>query len=168
MSLGDANREGRLRSFPRYKPCMRADGGDAVGGRKASYDQASLSMRSSDGAKWLALPAERSPWWMATQTFTRWSQLDVQQHLLALAQDDGRDMTSLDAISVKSSRGDQEDVTAPERDKHEVSGRSHGVSGTATCTTTDSVGRAVTFSHQGMYELPNAVYLLAACANVPL
>ena len=29
--------------------------------------------RMQNGAKWRAIPAELGPWWMAAQTFLRWS-----------------------------------------------------------------------------------------------
>ena len=47
--------------------------------------------RHNNGAKWRALPAEFGPWWMAAQTFIRWSRLGVWERLLALAQ--GRDVS---------------------------------------------------------------------------
>jgi hypothetical protein len=31
-------------------------------------------------AKWGAIPAELGPWWMAAQTFLRWSKLGVMRH----------------------------------------------------------------------------------------
>ena len=33
--------------------------------------------RHANGAKWRSLPAELGPWWMAAQTFIRWSRLGV-------------------------------------------------------------------------------------------
>ena len=33
--------------------------------------------RHANGAKWRSLPAELGPWWMAPQTFIRWSRLGV-------------------------------------------------------------------------------------------
>src|SRR3712207_8003564 len=33
--------------------------------------------RLRNGAKWRAIPAELGPWWMAAQTFIRWSKLGV-------------------------------------------------------------------------------------------
>ena len=45
--------------------------------------------RHANGAKWRSLPAEFGPWWMAAQTFIRWSRLGVWERLLAMAQDRG-------------------------------------------------------------------------------
>ena len=42
--------------------------------------------RHTNGAKWRALPEEFGPWWMAAQTFIRWSRLGVWQRLLVMAQ----------------------------------------------------------------------------------
>src|SRR3954447_16503833 len=41
--------------------------------------------RMQNGAKWRAIPAELGPWWMAAQTFLRWSQLGVWERLFAAA-----------------------------------------------------------------------------------
>ena len=42
--------------------------------------------RHQNGAKWRAIPEEFGPWWMAAQTFIRWSRLGVWERLLAMAQ----------------------------------------------------------------------------------
>ena len=42
--------------------------------------------RHDNGAKWRAVPAEHGPWWMAAQTFIRWSRLGVWERLLTLVQ----------------------------------------------------------------------------------
>jgi transposase len=42
--------------------------------------------RLQNGAKWRAIPAELGPWWMAAQTFIRWSRLGVWERLHQLAQ----------------------------------------------------------------------------------
>ena len=41
--------------------------------------------RMQNGAKWRAIPAELGPWWMAAQTFLRWSKLGVWKRLFELA-----------------------------------------------------------------------------------
>src|SRR3954469_6368723 len=38
--------------------------------------------RHDNGAKWRSLPSELGPWWMAAQTFIRWSRLGVWGRLL--------------------------------------------------------------------------------------
>jgi len=58
-----------------------------------------------NGAKWRSLPSEFGPWWMAAQTFIRWSRLGVWERLLALVR--GRrgvalGMAFLDGTSVRA------------------------------------------------------------------
>ena len=42
--------------------------------------------RLQNGAKWRAIPAALGPWWMAAQTFIRWSRLGVWVRLHQLVQ----------------------------------------------------------------------------------
>ena len=42
--------------------------------------------RHDNGAKWRSLPPSLGPWWMAAQTFIRWSRHGVWERLLELAQ----------------------------------------------------------------------------------
>jgi transposase len=60
--------------------------------------------RHENGAKWRSLPAEMGAWWMAAQTFIRWSRLGVWERLLALVQARGVElgMTFLDGTSVRA------------------------------------------------------------------
>ena len=60
--------------------------------------------RHANGAKWRSLPAEFGPWWMAAQTFIRWSRLGVWERLLTLVQERGVQlgMTFLDGTSVRA------------------------------------------------------------------
>ena len=60
--------------------------------------------RHQNGAKWRALPDEFGPWWMAAQTFIRWSRLGVWERLLAMAQARGVElgMTFLDGTSIRA------------------------------------------------------------------
>jgi transposase len=60
--------------------------------------------RHTNGAKWRSVPAELGPWWMAAQTFIRWSRLGVWQRLLALVQERGVElgMTFLDGTSIRA------------------------------------------------------------------
>jgi len=60
--------------------------------------------RHHNGAKWRALPDAEGPWWMAAQTFIRWSRLGVWERLLTLAQERGvgLGMTFLDGTSIRS------------------------------------------------------------------
>ena len=60
--------------------------------------------RHENGAKWRAIPAELGPWWMAAQTFIRWSRLGVWERLLRLAQDHGvaLGMAFLDGTAIRA------------------------------------------------------------------
>ena len=60
--------------------------------------------RHDNGAKWRAVPAELGPWWMAAQTFIRWSRLNVWERLLGLVQEQGVQlgMTFLDGTSIRA------------------------------------------------------------------
>jgi transposase len=42
--------------------------------------------RMQNGAKWRAIPAELGPWWMAAQTFLRWSKLGLWERLFEAAE----------------------------------------------------------------------------------
>ena len=60
--------------------------------------------RHDTGAKGRALPAGCGPWWMAAQTFIRWTRLGVWERLLALVQERGVQlgMTFLDGTSIRA------------------------------------------------------------------
>ena len=60
--------------------------------------------RHDNGAKWRAVPAELGPWWMAAQTFIRWSRLNVWERLLVLVQEQRVQlgMTFLDGTSIRA------------------------------------------------------------------
>jgi transposase len=60
--------------------------------------------RHENGAKWRSLPEELGPWWMAAQTFIRWSRLGVWERLLATAQRRGVElgMAFLDGTSIRA------------------------------------------------------------------
>jgi transposase len=60
--------------------------------------------RHANGAKWRSLPEEYGPWWMAAQTFIRWSRLGVWERLLAMAQERGVQlgMAFLDGTSIRA------------------------------------------------------------------
>ena len=60
--------------------------------------------RHDNGAKWRAVPGELGPWWMAAQTFIRWSRLGVWEHLLQLVQAQSVDlgMTFLDGTNIRA------------------------------------------------------------------
>jgi transposase len=60
--------------------------------------------RHQNGAKWRSLPEKFGPWWMAAQTFIRWSRLGVWERLLAMAQARGVElgMAFLDGTSIRA------------------------------------------------------------------
>lgn len=60
--------------------------------------------RHDNGAKWRAVPGDLGPWWMAAQTFIRWSRLGVWEHLLQLVQAQNVDlgMTFLDGTNIRA------------------------------------------------------------------
>lgn len=60
--------------------------------------------RHANGAKWRSVPEALGPWWMAAQTFIRWSRLGVWERLLRLAQSKGVSlgMTFLDGTSLRA------------------------------------------------------------------
>jgi len=60
--------------------------------------------RHDNGAKWRSVPPELGPWWMAAQTFIRWSRLGVWKRLLTLVQEQGVQlgMTFLDGTSIRA------------------------------------------------------------------
>ncbi|MBB4000632.1 transposase [Aureimonas pseudogalii] len=60
--------------------------------------------RHQNGAKWRSVPAELGPWWMAAQTFIRWSRLGAWERLLALVQENGIKfgMTFLDGTNIRA------------------------------------------------------------------
>jgi transposase len=60
--------------------------------------------RHQNGAKWRAIPEGFGPWWMAAQTFIRWSRLGVWERMLAVAQRRGVElgMAFLDGTSIRA------------------------------------------------------------------
>ena len=60
--------------------------------------------RHTNGAKWRAVPDVLGPWWMAAQTFIRWSRLGVWERMLTLAQQRGVQlgMSFLDGTNIRA------------------------------------------------------------------
>src|SRR5829696_1011594 len=61
--------------------------------------------RHDNGAKWRQIPAELGPWWMAAQTFSRWSRLGTWERLLEAAQRRGgveAGIAFLDGTSIRA------------------------------------------------------------------
>ena len=130
--------------------------------------------RHANGAKWRSLPEELGPWWMAAQTFIRWSRLGVWERLLSLAQERGVQlgMTFLDGTTI---RAHQKAAALPKRGDparrgaREALGRSRGGYGTKACVIADGAGRAIAFrlAPGQAHELPHAVPLLDSLPGVP-
>ena len=80
--------------------------------RHLRHTVGAILWRHDNGAKsgerlrstWRAVPDEHGPWWMAAQTFLRWSRLGVWERLLTLVQEQGVQlgMTFLDGTSIRA------------------------------------------------------------------
>jgi transposase len=72
--------------------------------RELRRTMGAILWRHDNGAKWRSLPEEHGPWWMAAQTFIRWSRLGVWDRLLVLVQERGVQlgMTFLDGTSIRA------------------------------------------------------------------
>lgn len=46
------------------------------------WTMGAIFWRHDNGARWRSLPVEEGPWWMAAQTFIRWSHIGVWDPLL--------------------------------------------------------------------------------------
>src|SRR5690349_11352347 len=108
--------------------------------------------RHENGAKWRSIPPHLGPWWMAAQTFIRWSHHGVWERLLERAQQrDGikLGMVFLDGPPsgrtikplVRQRRG-----SLTQRDQREALDRSRGGFSTKACVLADSSGRAIGFA----------------------
>ena len=77
--------------------------------------------RHDNGAKWGAIPEAFGPWWMAAQTFIRWSRPGVWERMLATAQERGVElgMAFLDGTSI---RAHQKAAGAAKKARHRRSG----------------------------------------------
>src|SRR3954470_4252901 len=111
--------------------------------------------RHDNGAKWRSLPSELGPWWMAAQTFIRWSRLGVWERLLRLVQERcgcELGMVFLDGTVVrahhKAAGARKEGRTAEEAEESadaQALGRSRGGYGTKGHVLADAGGRAIGF-----------------------
>ena len=132
--------------------------------------------RHHNGAKWRQIPAELGPWWMAAQTFSRWSRLGVWERLLEPVQRHGVDvggMAFLDGTSIRAhhkaagaaKKGDpQRSATCVRR----LAVRARGY-GTKACVIADGSGRAIGFALAPgqAHELPLAPLLLTLLSLIP-
>ena len=72
---------------PLIKPVRPHMGGELTNLRRTFE---AIMWRMENGAKWRAIPAELGPWWMAAQTFIRWSKLGVWERFFEAAKADSR------------------------------------------------------------------------------
>ena len=115
--------------------------------------------RHDNGAKWRSIPPSLGPWWMAAQTFIRWSRHGVWERLLELAQQrDGikLGMAFLDGTTIrahqKAAGAIKKGETSAQRDKREALGRSRGGFSTKASVIVDGSGRPRLF----LARLPHA------------
>src|SRR3954470_18076170 len=88
--------------------------------------------RHDNGAKWRSIPPHLGPWWMAAQTFNRWSRHGVWERLLQRAQQ--REGVKLgmaflrhhDPGPPESRWCGQKGGSSAQRDEREALSRSHG------------------------------------------
>ncbi|HZA88295.1 MAG TPA: IS5 family transposase [Acidimicrobiales bacterium] len=132
--------------------------------------------RHDNGAKWRQIPAELGPWWMAAQTFSRWSRLGAWERLLEAAQRRGgmeAGMAFLDGTGIrahhKAAGAAKKGGSSAQRDAREGLGRSRGGYGTKACVIADASGRAIGFALAPgqAHELPLAPLLLAVLSLIP-
>jgi transposase len=133
--------------------------------------------RHKKGGPWRDIPAELGPWWMAEQTFRRWSRHGVWERVLELAQARGGvelGLAFLDGTSIrahqKAAGAAKKGGTSAERDEREALGRSRGGFGTKACVIADASGRAIGFvlAPGQAHELPLAPLLLTFLTVLPL
>ncbi len=130
--------------------------------------------RHDNGAKWRSLPEALGPWWMAAQTFIRWSRLGVWERLLSLVQERGISlgMTFLDGTSIRADEkaaGAAKEETAAGRDAREALGAHVVAMAPKACVIADGKGRAIAFrlAPGQAHELPHAVPLLDSLPRAP-
>jgi transposase len=126
--------------------------------------------RHENGAKWRSIPPHLGPWWMAAQTFIRWSHHGVWERLLEQAQPrEGLQlgMAFLDGTTIrahqKAAGAVKKGESSTQRDKREALGRSRGGFSTKASVIVDGSGRAVGFALAPgqAHELPMAPVLLS-------
>jgi transposase len=126
--------------------------------------------RHENGAKWRSIPPHLGPWWMAAQTFIRWSHHGVWERLMELAQQrEGLQlgMAFLDGSTIwahqKAAGAAKQGASSAQRDKREALGRSRGGFSTKAAVIVDGSGRAIGFALAPgqAHELPMAPVLLS-------
>jgi transposase len=133
--------------------------------------------RQQNGAKWRAIPAELGPWWMAAQTFIRWSKLGVWERLHRLVQEQrGLElgMVFLDGTVIrahqKAAGARKQGRTPAASAEAQALGRSRGGFSTKGHVVADAGGRAIAFALTPgqAAELPQAEGLLGFLPGTPI
>ena len=133
--------------------------------------------RHENGAKWRSIPPHLGPWWMAAQTFIRWSHHGVWERLLEQAQQrEGLKlgMAFLDGTTIrahqKAAGATKKGESSAQRDKREALGRSRGGFSTKASVIVDGSGRAIGFALAPgqANELPMAPVLLSVLTVLAL
>ena len=133
--------------------------------------------RQQNGAKWRAVPESLGPWWMAAQTFIRWSRLGVWERLHRLVQEHrGLElgMVFLDGTVIrahqKAAGARKHDLTSRASAEAQALGRSRGGYGTKGHVLADARGRAMAFviTPGQAAELPQAEELLGFLPGTPV
>ena len=133
--------------------------------------------RHENGAKWRAIPESLGPWWMAAQTFIRWSRLGVWERLHRLVQEQrGLElgMVFLDGTVIRAHQkpagARKEERTPAASAEAQALGRSRGGYGTKGHVLADARGRAIAFviTLGQAAELPQAEKLLGFLPGTPL
>src|SRR3954471_22785444 len=137
---------------------------------------AAIIWRHDSGAKWRQIPAGLGPWWMAAQTFSRWSRLGAWERLLEAVQQrggaeagDGVPRRHQHPGAPQGRRRGQKGGTSAQRDAREGLGGSRGGYGTKACVIADASGRAIGFALAPgqAHELPLAPLLLTLLSLIP-
>src|SRR5918998_5465373 len=79
--------------------------------------------RMQNGAKWRAIPAELGPWWMAAQTFIRWSKRGVWERFFEAAKAAGRPALGMVFMDSPLIRAHQKAAGAAKRGTTQLSHR---------------------------------------------
>src|SRR3712207_4308323 len=121
--------------------------------RELRWTIEAIVWRHENGAKWRSIPAELGPWWMAAQTFLRWSRLAVWEGLPRLVQERyGLElgMVFLDGTVIRAHQkaaGARKNELTPEASAEaQALGRSRGGYVTKGHVLADARGRAIAFA----------------------
>src|SRR3954453_10796819 len=137
---------------------------------------AAIIWRHDSGAKWRQIPAGLGPWWVAAQSFSRWSRLG---RLGAAAGGgaaawrgrawDGVPRRHPHPSTPQGRRCGEKGGSSAERDEREALGRSRGGYGTKACVIPDASGRTsgLALAPGQPPELPLAPLLRTLLSTIP-